>query len=744
MLCGARTLCGFTMLDGDRMLSHISRNRHLLLLLVQPLLLILLLGGDFPYLAVNRVYSDLSISHYPNAVYLRQMLSQQQSVPLWSTAILSGYPFAADPLASLWYPPAWPALLLPLPAGFTLLAALHLLWGGLGAYALFKDEGRSTAAALFGALAFQMLPKLVAHFAAGHLILAYAVPWTPWLLWTSRRALSAETPGRSWKRFAPAGLVLALIFLADPRWAPYAGLLWLTYLVWGGIGAGWREKLKHFAGQMALAALLGAPLALPLAEFTALSTRTAMGTSDRGAYSLLPGMLLDLFFPTFKGYHEYVVYAGAWVLLLAILALVWRGPRRAARFWLGMAALSLVFALGDSLPSFNWISQAPGFSLLRVPSRAIFTGGLALAAAAACGLDGLLGQARAPFDEDTKRRTRLLLSGLVFFSLTLTGGVWLLSGEPSMKMLWGSGVMLAGALLTLLALNGRLPAGVLQVMGTALLLLDLGMVNRSVIEGRSAQQVLAEGSETAAYLAGQEGRFRVYSPSYSLPQQTAAVFGLELADGVDPLQLQTYVDFMAQASGVPQTGYSVTLPALSGESVAQANAGYLPDTRLLGLLNVRYVASEFDLELGRLEPRQRFGETRVYENLDCLPRAWVQEAGVPAGEGAREVEIHSWSPNRIEIALPPGESGLVALSEIDYPGWEVEIDGQPAQKVSVAGLLRGVEVPQGARRVVFIFRPRLLYLGLGLGWVGILFVCYGLWSKKPAQPALQNEGEDRG
>ncbi len=86
----------------------------------------------FPYPGPEALYSDISISHYPNAVFLKQTLVAFAEIPLWSSAILSGYPFGANPLSGSWYPPGWIALLFPLPLGFTLAAGLHILWGGGG------------------------------------------------------------------------------------------------------------------------------------------------------------------------------------------------------------------------------------------------------------------------------------------------------------------------------------------------------------------------------------------------------------------------------------------------------------------------------------------------------------------------------------------------------------------------------------------------------------------------------------
>ena len=150
-------------------------------LLPVPLLFLLWAGNGFPYLS-GAAYSDFAISHYPNALYLQRALREWHTFPWWSPLILSGAPFAADPLSSAWYPPHYLGLLFPLPFGLNLVAALHLLWGGLGMYRLLRMENLRTEAALFGALAFQMMPKVWAHYGAGHLTLLYAVMWTPWVV----------------------------------------------------------------------------------------------------------------------------------------------------------------------------------------------------------------------------------------------------------------------------------------------------------------------------------------------------------------------------------------------------------------------------------------------------------------------------------------------------------------------------------------------------------------------------------
>jgi hypothetical protein len=67
-----------------------------LIVLLLPVLGILLTGNQFIYPAGSE-YSDLTISHWPNAVFIHRSLFDNGQIPLWSNAILGGYPLAANP-----------------------------------------------------------------------------------------------------------------------------------------------------------------------------------------------------------------------------------------------------------------------------------------------------------------------------------------------------------------------------------------------------------------------------------------------------------------------------------------------------------------------------------------------------------------------------------------------------------------------------------------------------------------------
>jgi hypothetical protein len=120
------------------------RSGVVVLVLLIPLLVILPGINKFAY-PFGSEFSDLSISHYPNLVFLRQSLADGYGFPLWSNTILSGFPFAANPLSGLWYPPGWLLFALPLPLGFNLLVMMHMLWGGWGCICCCATPGANAA-----------------------------------------------------------------------------------------------------------------------------------------------------------------------------------------------------------------------------------------------------------------------------------------------------------------------------------------------------------------------------------------------------------------------------------------------------------------------------------------------------------------------------------------------------------------------------------------------------------------------
>ncbi|MDW7691045.1 YfhO family protein [Flammeovirgaceae bacterium SG7u.111] len=76
-------------------------------------------------------------------------------------------------------------------------------------------------------------------------------------------------------------------------------------------------------------------------------------------------------------------------------------------------------------------------------------------------------------------------------------------------------------------------------------------------------------------------------------------------------------------------------------------------------------------------------------------------------DSAASIELTKYSPRRLAFKSSNSNPGLAVFSEIYYPkGWEVKIDGNPAELVSVNYVLRGLEVPAGEHEITMEFHPK--------------------------------------
>ena len=670
------------------------------------------------------------ISHYPNFMFLKTSILNYRQIPLWSNTILSGYPFAANPLAGMWYLPTWLAVFIPAPYGINFLIILHLIFGGVGMYLFLRSQRLDFWAAAIGALSFVLMPKLFAHFAAGHITLVFAVCWTPWLLLAEKnRAIRA---GRL-QKILP-GIVLGEIFLADPRWVVYAGGLWFPFAlkmyIENGIQLGEKAVLSltgdrfkkgflEIGVQAVVALFIAAPLLLPLIQYSGLSTRSMMTTSDNLLLSLDFPRLLGLAIPDMAGYAEYMIYPGSILLIALFWTIFHREARSENKFWLLVFLFSVIYSLGQNIPLMTILARIPGMSLLRVPSRALFLAGFALSVICAKTIQLIYSQRVT--GESEGGIYNVLLVGFTGFLIMATTGIWLLSASMPLEFLWGALAVLCAVLLLILYEKKKITSSIAMCGLVIVLCLDLGGVDVSQIAYREKSEVVEEKVDLVKAFANETEPFRIYSPSYSIPQQMAVLNQLELADGIDPLQLMSYVEFMEAATGVPVNSYSVTLPPfLSGDPIHD-NQSAEPGIEVLSLLNVKYIAAEFPISQDGLKFVKRYGQTWLYENTKVLPRAWIQETDTQwVGQRIQPVQILERTPNRITIAAEG--SGLLVLSEINYPGWSVRVDAQPAALQMPFGLLRAVSLDSGFHTVKFEFKPFSVYLGVILKLLALLVI----------------------
>jgi hypothetical protein len=202
-------------------------------------------------------------------------------------------------------------------------------------------------------------------------------------------------------------------------------------------------------------------------------------------------------------------------------------------------------------------------------------------------------------------------------------------------------------------------------------------------------------------------------------------------------------------TGIPGSQDSVMLEE-SGEFWEN-----LPYCRLLG---VKFILTPHDIRLSSL-PSVYEGEVNVFELPSPLPRVFVAhqaeyatfpDAAIdrvrslgaamgnkviiekaipekytndmiqPAGDSSSHIE--EYTSNRVVIRTSLAQPGILVLTDVFYPGWEVHIDGEPAEVLRVDGVVRGVLVEEGTHTVVFRYLPASFLEGLILALVSGAFL----------------------
>jgi Bacterial membrane protein YfhO len=690
----------------------------------------------------NGDFTDLTITHWPNAEFTLASLRATSRLPLWRPTIMSGAPFAANPLSGLFYFPHAVLLFLPLAIGFNVLFIAHVWLAGCGAYALLRAWKIDRPAAFVGGLAWMATPRMFAHVGAGHVGMVEAVAWMPLVMWAAHRlALNRRVMDGIW-----LGAVWAVQFLADPRTSFYSVGLSLAYIlavVFGdriskrpaSFGAAWRPGILGALCAVLAFAVLGAMLWVPFAEFIAQSNRGALTLAEAGEWSLPVRQLVSLFIADWGGFHEWTVYVGILPLMLAIAGCGvqdagcrmqdarWQWQQLlVTRFLLLALVVAALFSLGTNGPLFPILFRLlPGLTFLRVPPRAWFIVAFAVAMLCAFGVQAMTRQEMTR--ELPRPRAWVTLVGVALGTFALLfglGGFWLLQGNRQADAARAAMLHLAlvapvSISVVLLRARGRIGPRVFATASAVVIAVTLWPVDLSLYRVVSEARAFSERADVAAWLAAQPGTFRTYSPSYSLPQHVAQRAELEMADGVDPMQVASYANVMRAATGARAQGYSVTIPAFGPRAdVRQALRDVTPDARLLGRLNVRYVVADFPVLADGLAERARFGATVVYENERAYPRAFVE------GGAAGNVTVNE--PDRVVVEADG--PGTLTLSQVYYPGWHASIDGQPAPIQMVESLMQ-VNLEAGRHVVEFVFAPWTVRTGLlvsGAGWGGLLVV----------------------
>lgn len=696
---------------------------------------------------------------------------QQNDLPLWNPNLCCGAPNLGSIQGALLNPIRWLfSGMAPFSASGP-IAFLKLCLAGWFTMLYVRLLGVKNSAALLGGIIFSLSGFMIVWL--GHPQVGSAI-WLPLLLYFLEKEFKnkpetgpAKPNLRGWVGFA---IAYSLMILAGhPPTAIHVSIVLFCYFLFRAGTCTRRQMLLPtclLAGSVAAGLLLAAPQILPYLEYYRQSSSDLTSASlHRWSSHLSCRSLIHFLLPNLMGnpvlgfedlpnllnwnemenFSERTGYVGILPLFLAAWAVAFRRCKFAL-FFAGLAGVSLLVILGA--PPFPFFMRITPILRDINEDRLLLVVGFSFAVLAALGWD--------QFYQKTTRRAALATAAgfcSVVIAIVLCLGFVTSSKLHALDMAhWAFiqrqlvilGIGLAVVLfLSLWPPLGAQSAPVVVCLGwTAFDLLYFGIgFNTSI-----SRDLYYPRTPAIEWLQKDKSVFRIFGAGQILVPDTAEVFGLQDARGLDYMNVQRYEELI--------TGHA-------GNFLFYQNPATFPQT--FPLLNVKYFLSDRQIPLNPSVFELVYSkEIQIYRFKECIDRAlilhdyevesnpahvltqvsaagfdprqrlWLEEKPESARgnmtdqtNGTNIIDaatIRSYEPNDVTVDASLSRPGYLLLLDTYFPGWRATVNGEPARIYRGDYNFRAVSLSTGKSIVRFSYHPQSLQTGLYLCGLGILIL----------------------
>ena len=718
----------------------ISYRRLLLALCVVWILLnfnVLFMGRVLPWDAIDQFYPTV----YFNAHALRS-----GQWPWWNPYIYGGYAQIGDPQGMLFSPLLMAWMLLreaPGAVWFCWGVLLHLLLGGAAMLDLLRRHGANALGCLIGATVFMAGGVAASRLEHTPCVIAYA--YVPIVLLAVRYTLARPSMWRGVLLGLAAGAMVTQLvqvtYLFVLMIAAYGAVAVARQLA---VDTPARRRMLGVA--MVVALLVALVVGLPQLAFSwaamSLSNRSELPLSLATVGSLDLRTLVFLVHPNAFNAQRDMAHASVDVVegflyigvvpLLALFGLrrAWSDthPRRGLLFFGVVAVAAGFYMLGTHTPLYGWLySWMPGLVHFRRPADAAYVLNFALAF--------ISGIAASRIDLQSRRELGVLL-------VVATG--WLAVLATSMHH-GSSFVCVAVAAFALWRLRKPGSDWRAAMWLLAVLVADYRSFNLNGTFNETANGAARfAGNASVRYLSrqlssGQAGMTeRIATINTNTTWDNMGVLaGIGSTQGYNPLRYALYETWYgpressnAPAAAVPYNAVTTgRLDDLLGVRYMVVGHGsglpsYTPPPRYKKV----QVATDVDIwrsdtayprflnpTLSRSLAVDEWPDVAEFETTDFATTLWLtprDKEDFVAGQavsqscgGTVDVSIRSATYTRVDLLTHATHEGWVVAGEVDYPGWEAELDGEPLTVHRANGMFRAVCVPSGNHSLSFVFHP---------------------------------------
>lgn len=676
-------------------------------------------------------------------------LEKKGQLPLWNPYTFAGGPLLANLQSGAFYPINIIFFLLPFSIAWGFFILLQSLLVLIFLFLYLNNLRLDKRASLLGAISFAFGGFFISWLEWGNVI--HTALWLPLILLSIDKIILQKNNFKfhpfDTLRINFKFLAWSFIFIFALISSFFAGHLQVFFYIFifstVYFLARWIQHGKNLKvlGLFSVFCLLFIVITsiqwYPAFQFIINSARNLDLASWRDAGWFVPWQnLVQFIIPDFFGnpatlnyfgvwnYGEFVSYIGIGSFIFALFA-IFRKDKKTLFFFLALL-VSLIFALPTIFAKLPYKFNFPFLSTSQ-PTRLIFIADFSLSVLAALGFDYFL-------KIRSKKKTIYILSivSIVFiiiwiFVLFLFKNISLQNLAVTKQNLIFPSILVAINFLLIifiLLFKNKKIVSILSMTIVILLFLDLLRFGWKYTPFTN-KDYLYPNTKTMEFLKNNLGNYRyMATDSRFFPPNFSIMYKLQSLDGYDPLYLENYGELMAAAG---RNNPNIDKPFGFNRIITPQNY----HTSLINLLGVKYILTFDDLNNKNYKNVFSEGQTKVYENLDVLPKAFfvnnvysaldnkdtinqifkykndlrtnaiVQGIGENKKYSDGQINIIDYSENRVELSTKNNKEGFLVLTDSYYDTWHARIDGRETKIYKTDYDFRGIIIPEGKHRVEF-------------------------------------------
>jgi Bacterial membrane protein YfhO len=547
-------------------------------------------------------------------------------------------------------------------------------------------------------------------------------------------------------------------------------------------------SLVRLGGAGLLGVMLAAPLVLLFLEYEPLSFNIHRPEFDVGTVADPQWGLLNWLVPFFAedppvGYGSTVRnWFGVAVGISALAAMSGRTETKRLHTWLFVALGGALLLKIYEFRVFDRVGRLPVLELIVFPTFAAAVVSFAFAVLAGIGVQVVWSR-----DLRLWRFLTLVATALMLLAVFARTGD---APRDYAASVWGRGLLVAVLAVIAVVLAARFGRRWAALLLAGLIVAELFVLAPFDIYARRADPYRTPGWMPLVRTAQESApHSRVFAIDAKLYPNTAGALGLQDVRALDALYPKRYLEYVR----------TFIAPNVFDRFTGTEPPILIRNNPMFDVLSPRVVLSVSDLSgVPGLRLLGRDGDTRVYENTEAYPRAWVvhdvyvvggvhealaflrarsrqeqgafvvdsfdprHEAVVEHGEmtddalrkltqgsrcAARErgrVTAERYTAESVSLRVDTPCAGLLVLPDTYFPGWTATVNGRERPIYATDAAFRGVTVREGTSRVEFRYEPRAFSLGIVIALVGlaafVLLALVGWWRTRKRRSPVAGDG----